>query len=162
MSLGTLTAGYILNLKPTMVAEGSPSFASRPYSWVHFSFLLVWFGGVGPVRRGCIGSCPILDALLLQLDAMFTLAMFLSFWLTHAKYAASALSTALLTPSLAVEFFPIFAPYMFDALGFDWAATVLAAAFIVFGMMAIAILWFCGKRIRSKSTYCMGNSQKVS
>lgn len=73
---------------------------------------------------------------------------------TYAQYAASAVSTNLVTRSIAAAFFPLFAPYMFDKLGFGLGATVLAAGFTAIGILVISVLWFYGERIRIRSTYC--------
>lgn len=86
----------------------------------------------------------MLGALFLPLDAMFCASCVSLFLIdTYDKYSASALSTARLTRSCAAAlFFSLFAPYMFDRLGFGLAATVLAAAFIVVDLATIVVLWF--------------------
>jgi MFS family permease len=73
---------------------------------------------------------------------------------TYTRYAASAISTNILLRSLTAAFFPLFAPYMFDSLGFGWSATVLAGSFAVVGGSVVAALWFFGEKIRAKSPYC--------
>ncbi|KAF2175460.1 synaptic vesicle transporter [Zopfia rhizophila CBS 207.26] len=73
---------------------------------------------------------------------------------TYTQYAASAISTNLVLRSLTAAFFPLFAPYMFDRLGFGWGATVLAGGFTVVGTTAVFTLWFYGARIRARSSYC--------
>ncbi|PSN60876.1 MFS general substrate transporter [Corynespora cassiicola Philippines] len=73
---------------------------------------------------------------------------------TYTRYAASAVSTNLITRSIAAAFFPLFAPYMFDSLGFGIGATVLAVGFTIVGAVAIIVLWFYGEKIRARSTYC--------
>lgn len=114
---------------------------------------LIWWGWSGQARIHWI--MPNIGCFIFT-TGCYVCASCVSLFLidTYVKYSASALSTALLTRSCAAAFFPLFAPYMFDRLGFGIAATVLAAAFSVFGMASIAILWFYGERIRSKSTYC--------
>ncbi|KAF2659030.1 MFS general substrate transporter [Lophiostoma macrostomum CBS 122681] len=72
----------------------------------------------------------------------------------YAQYAASAISTNLVLRSLTAAFFPLFAPYMFESLGFGWGATVLGGAFAAFGIGVVYILWFHGASIRARSTYC--------
>ncbi|KAI1649142.1 MFS general substrate transporter [Daldinia loculata] len=73
---------------------------------------------------------------------------------TYPQYAASAISTNLVLRSITAAFFPLFAPYMFNALGLGLGATVLGCSFAAFGTVVIAILWFFGESLRAKSPYC--------
>ena len=75
-----------------------------------------------------------------------------------ARYAASAISTNLVLRSVTAAFFPLFAPYMFDALGFGYGATALAVGFAVFGLAIMAVLWFFGEALRRRSPYCAAAS----
>lgn len=56
--------------------------------------------------------------------------------------------------SLSAALFPLFAPYMFDALGFGLGATALAGGFVVIGTGVVVVLWFYGDRLRARSPYC--------
>ncbi|KAF2022377.1 MFS general substrate transporter [Aaosphaeria arxii CBS 175.79] len=73
---------------------------------------------------------------------------------TYAQYAASAVSTNLVTRSVAAAFFPLFAPYLFQNLGFGYGATVLAGGFTAIGLLVTITLWLYGEKIRDRSTYC--------
>jgi multidrug resistance protein len=75
----------------------------------------------------------------------------------YTKYAASAVSTNLVLRSCFAAFFPIFAPYMFDKLGFGWSATILAGCFLFVGILTMLVLWFWGEGIRKQSRYCAAN-----
>ncbi|KAJ2987497.1 hypothetical protein NUW58_g4473 [Xylaria curta] len=77
---------------------------------------------------------------------------------TYNRYAASAVSTNLVARSLAAAFFPLFAPYLFDALGFGLGATVLAGAFAILGTVVVFILWFFGEALRARSPYCAASN----
>jgi multidrug resistance protein len=79
----------------------------------------------------------------------------------YAQYAASAISTNLVLRSLTAAFFPLFAPYMFDSLGFGWGSIVLGGAFAILGFGVVYVLWFHGARIRAKSTYCATKDEVV-
>lgn len=59
----------------------------------------------------------------------------------YTQYAASAVSTNLVLRSLTAAVFPLFAPYMFDALGFGLGATALAGGFAIIGT---AVVFICG------------------
>ncbi|KAF1967062.1 MFS general substrate transporter [Bimuria novae-zelandiae CBS 107.79] len=72
----------------------------------------------------------------------------------YVTFAASAVSTNLVLRSNFAAFFPIFALYMFKALGFGYSATVLAGEFGVFGLSTVAILWFWGESLQKRSSYC--------
>lgn len=72
----------------------------------------------------------------------------------YTQYAASAVSTNLVARSLSAALFPLFAPYMFNALGFGLGATALAGGFAVIGTAVVVVLWFYGDRLRARSPYC--------
>ncbi|KAK7726259.1 hypothetical protein SLS53_005971 [Cytospora paraplurivora] len=76
----------------------------------------------------------------------------------YTQYAASAISTNLVLRSLTAALFPLFAPYMFDALGFGLGATALAGGFAVIGSAVVFVLWFYGERLRAHSPYCAASS----
>lgn len=73
---------------------------------------------------------------------------------TYTQYAASAISTNLVLRSISGGLFPLFAPYLFDSLGFGFSATVLASSFLVLGTAVTLILWFYGEGLRARSPYC--------
>jgi len=68
-------------------------------------------------------------------------------------YAASALAAASCFRSLAGFGFPLFAPKMYETLGFGKGDTILAAGCIAFGCPAPFLFWKYGKRIRMSSKY---------
>ena len=68
-------------------------------------------------------------------------------------YAASAASAAAATRSLAGFGFPLFAPYMFNALGYGVGCTVLAALAVAIGCPAGPLLYSYGPRIRAASRH---------
>ncbi|RYP50305.1 hypothetical protein DL768_004158 [Monosporascus sp. mg162] len=73
---------------------------------------------------------------------------------TYTQYAASAISTNLVLRGITAAFFPLFAPYMFDSLGFGYGGTALAVGFGIFGLFVMSVLWFYGETLRSRSPYC--------
>ncbi|KAJ3994602.1 MFS polyamine transporter [Lentinula boryana] len=68
-------------------------------------------------------------------------------------HAASALASISCLRSLAGFGFPLFAPAMYNAIGFGKGDTILAAVSIVVGWPAPIIFWKYGKAIRMKSKY---------
>ncbi|EPQ50360.1 MFS polyamine transporter [Gloeophyllum trabeum ATCC 11539] len=68
-------------------------------------------------------------------------------------HAASALAAVSCLRSLAGFGFPLFAPAMYNALGFGKGDTILACAAIVIGCPAPWVFWHFGERIRKASRY---------
>ncbi|KAI5115610.1 hypothetical protein M0805_006818 [Coniferiporia weirii] len=68
-------------------------------------------------------------------------------------HAASALAAVSFLRSLSGFGFPLFAPAMYNALGYGKGNTILAAFAIAFGCPAPWFLWYYGERIRTKSKY---------
>ncbi|KAJ3904032.1 MFS polyamine transporter [Lentinula edodes] len=68
-------------------------------------------------------------------------------------HAASALASISCLRSLAGFGFPLFAPAMYNAIGFGKGDTILAAVSIAIGLPAPIIFWKYGKAIRMKSKY---------
>jgi len=68
-------------------------------------------------------------------------------------HAASALAAIAFLRSLAGFGFPLFAPAMYNALGYGKGDTVLAVVAIVVGCPAPWLFWFYGERIRNASRF---------
>ncbi|KAJ5594644.1 uncharacterized protein N7459_000852 [Penicillium hispanicum] len=74
----------------------------------------------------------------------------------YTRYAASALAAGAFMRSLAGFGFPLFAPYMYNALHYGWGNSVLAFIAIGIGIPAPIFLWKFGEALRKKSTYAAG------
>jgi len=68
-------------------------------------------------------------------------------------HAASALAATSCLRSLAGFGFPLFAPAMFNKLGYGKGCTILACLAIILGCPAPFVLWKYGRRIRMSSKY---------
>ncbi|KAI0749869.1 MFS polyamine transporter [Daedaleopsis nitida] len=68
-------------------------------------------------------------------------------------HAASALAAVTFLRSLAGFGFPLFAPAMYNALGYGKGDTILACFAIVVGVPSPFLLWKYGERIRNASRY---------
>jgi multidrug resistance protein len=114
---------------------------------------LIWWGWTG--EAGLHWILPNIGSLILG-AGVYVCSGCVSVYTIDAydKYAASAISTNLVARSLAAAFFPLFAPYVFDALGFGLGATAIAAGFFVLGSVIVCVLWFFGENLRARSTYC--------
>ncbi|OOF93534.1 hypothetical protein ASPCADRAFT_209487 [Aspergillus carbonarius ITEM 5010] len=75
---------------------------------------------------------------------------------SYTRFAASALAAVACTRSLAGFGFPLFAPYMYQALNYGWGNSVLAFVAIGLGVPAPVFLWRYGEKLRKMSTYAAG------
>ena len=67
---------------------------------------------------------------------------------SFGKYTASASAASQVLRMLAGFAFPIFAPAMYNHLGWGWANSTLALIALVLGLPAPLVMWKFGKRIR--------------
>ncbi|KAL1637855.1 hypothetical protein SLS56_000412 [Neofusicoccum ribis] len=74
----------------------------------------------------------------------------------YTLFAASAISSATVLRSLAGFGFPLFAPYLYQALGDGWGNSLLAFLGIALGVPAPLLLWKYGKTLRAKSQFAAG------
>lgn len=76
---------------------------------------------------------------------------------SYTRYAASAVGAATVLRSLAGFGFPLFAPYMYAALGYGWGNSLLAFIAIGLGWPAPILLWKYGEKLRKRSTFAAGS-----
>ncbi|KAF2664029.1 synaptic vesicle transporter [Microthyrium microscopicum] len=74
----------------------------------------------------------------------------------YTRYAASGIAAAVVLRSLAGFGFPLFAPSMYNALGFGWGNSLLAFVGIAIGVPAPIIFWKYGEQLRAKSKFASG------
>ncbi|KAI9689241.1 MAG: hypothetical protein M1822_000979 [Bathelium mastoideum] len=74
----------------------------------------------------------------------------------YTRYAASAVGAGAFLRSLAGFGFPLFAPYMYQALDYGWGNSLLGFIAIALGMPAPFLLWKYGAVLRSKSKFAAG------
>lgn len=75
---------------------------------------------------------------------------------SYTRFAASGMAAVIVLRSLAGFGFPLFAPYMYSALGYGWGNSVLGFVSIAVGIPAPYFFWFYGQKLRSKSKYAIG------
>ncbi|KAI1806575.1 MFS general substrate transporter [Daldinia bambusicola] len=73
----------------------------------------------------------------------------------YRQYVASASAASQFLRSIAGFAFPIFAPAMYQNLGYGWGNSVLALTFAIVGWPAPFLLWTYGAKLRA-----MGKTQK--
>ncbi len=71
----------------------------------------------------------------------------------YPLYAASAVGATAVARSITGFSFPLFADYMFEALGEGWGNSVLAFASLGIGYSGSLVLWFYGARLRDASKF---------
>ncbi|KAI5777567.1 MFS multidrug transporter [Geopyxis carbonaria] len=75
---------------------------------------------------------------------------------SYTRYAASAIAAGTFLRSLAGFGFPLFAPYMYDALGYGGGNSMLAGIAVVFGAPLPWVLWKWGAAMRARSPFAAG------
>lgn len=75
---------------------------------------------------------------------------------SYQKYAASAVAAITALRSLCGFGFPLFAPTLYDNLGYGWGNSLLAFIAIAIGVPAPWFFWTYGKRLRTMSQYAAG------
>ncbi|KAI1208055.1 MFS general substrate transporter [Annulohypoxylon truncatum] len=75
---------------------------------------------------------------------------------SYLRYAASAVGAATVLRSLAGFGFPLFAPSMYDRLGYGWGNTLMALLGVVIGWPGPFLLWKYGERLRKRSPFAAG------
>ncbi|KAH8424265.1 MFS transporter [Aspergillus melleus] len=75
---------------------------------------------------------------------------------SYQTYAASAMAASAVLRSLCGFGFPLFAPYMYQALGYGWGTSVLAFITMVIGWASPFAFWYFGPKLRAISGYAAG------
>ncbi|KAH9816985.1 Sugar transporter [Teratosphaeria destructans] len=75
---------------------------------------------------------------------------------SYTRFAASAIAATTVFRSLGGFGFPLFAPYMYEALGYGWGNSLLAFLGIAIGLPAPCILWWYGESLRKRSQFAAG------
>jgi hypothetical protein len=75
---------------------------------------------------------------------------------SYQKFAASAVAAITTLRSLAGFGFPLFAPTLYDSLGYGWGNSVLAFVALAIGIPAPWFFWKYGERLRTSSQYAAG------
>ncbi len=73
----------------------------------------------------------------------------------YPDHTSSALAASQFIKSLTAFLFPLFAPSMYEALGYGWSNTLLALVGLVISISLPLYLWKHGAKLRAKaiSTY---------
>ncbi|KAL8826636.1 MAG: hypothetical protein Q9170_007324 [Blastenia crenularia] len=78
---------------------------------------------------------------------------------TYTRFAASAIAAATVLRSLAGFGFPLFAPSMYNKLGYGWGISLLGFIALGLGVPAPFLLWAFGERLRKRSPFAAGGGE---
>ena len=116
---------------------------------------LFWYGWAVQARAFWI--VPNLGIIIFTAGSIVCLAGMQTFIVdVYTLYAASAFAAAAIIRSLAGFCFPLFAPYLYEDLGYGWGTSVLAFISIGLGWTAPVIFWIFGEALRRRSKYAAG------
>lgn len=117
---------------------------------------LVWYGWTGDKQTHWI--LPNIGAFIFCFGTIMGMQVMQTYTIdAYPRYAASAIATINVAKSITGFAFPLFAPAMYDGLGYGWGNAILAIASLVIGAIASPILWWYGSKLRSKSPYAAGS-----
>ncbi|KAB8200796.1 major facilitator superfamily domain-containing protein [Aspergillus parasiticus] len=117
---------------------------------VAFSGGLFWLGWSG-YRRNISWVVPTVSGLLTGFGLLTMFLPSIAYVVeARPKKAASAVAAHTFLRSLAGAIFPLFASYMFDALGVEWACTLLGCVAALLIPIPL-LLYIYGARIRNRS-----------
>ncbi|KAI4089681.1 MAG: hypothetical protein LQ348_002186 [Seirophora lacunosa] len=162
MILGQLTAGvYIASTQPAynrkLEANGGvpiPEWRLFPVILGGISFTggLFWFGWSG-YQASTHWIVPTLSGILTGFGLLAIFLPSLNYLVdAYLMFAASAIAANTFLRSIAGAVFPLFASYMFNALGVNWASSLLG--FVALALVPIPVVFYkFGARIRARSAF---------
>lgn len=119
---------------------------------VLFSAGLFWFGWSGysgkvhwivPVLSGLFTGFGIFSIFLSLLNYIVD---------AYLMFAASAIAANTFMRSIFGGIFPLFATYMFDGMGIQWASTLIGCVAVLLAPMPV-VFYIFGKKIRARSKF---------
>ncbi|KAI4264071.1 MAG: hypothetical protein L6R42_000809 [Xanthoria sp. 1 TBL-2021] len=162
MILGQICAGiYIASTQPAynrkLEANGNvpiPEWRLFPVilGGISFTAGLFWFGWSG-YQASTHWIVPTLSGLLTGFGLLAIFLQSLNYLVdAYLMFAASAIAANTFLRSLCGAIFPLFATYMFNGLGVQWAGTLLG--FVALALVPIPVIfWKYGARIRARSSF---------
>lgn len=162
MIIGQLSAGLFIVLRQPNYQKKLAANNDKPIpEWrlpeviiggVAFSLGLFWFGWSG-YRADIHWIVPTLSGLLTGFGLLSIFLQSLNYLVdAYLMFAASAIAANTLLRSLFGAIFPLFAVYMIDGMGVQWAGTLLGC---VAALLVPVPIWFYlrGAKIREKSKF---------
>ncbi|KAI9678145.1 MAG: hypothetical protein M1817_006089 [Caeruleum heppii] len=162
MIVGQLSAGvYVLILQPSYMRKLEANNNIPIPEWrlppvivggISFAIGLFWFGWTG-YRQDIHWIAPTLSGLMTGFGLLAIFLQSLNYLVdAYLMFAASAIAANTFLRSLCGAGFPLFATYMFNGLGIQWASTLLGCVAVV--LVPIPVLFYrYGAVIRKKSKF---------
>ena len=116
---------------------------------------LFWYGWSAQAKIHWI--MPNIGAVILAVGGIVSFQCIQTYLVdAYTRYAASAVGAGAFLRSLAGFGFPLFAPYMYQALHYGWGNSLLGFIAIGLGIPAPYLLWRYGATLRAKSQFAAG------
>ncbi|KAI9041811.1 MFS general substrate transporter [Aspergillus affinis] len=149
---GRLTDAIYVRLQTRNASVGRPEFRIPLMlgGSVLVSTGIFWYGWSVETRRHWI--VPNLGVAVFGAGCIVCLQCMQAYIVdSYTRFAASAMAAAVVLRSLAGFGFPLFAPYLYERLGYGWGNSVLGFASVGLGIPAPLVFWFYGEKVRGWS-----------
>ncbi|KAF2994452.1 hypothetical protein E8E14_001437 [Neopestalotiopsis sp. 37M] len=116
---------------------------------------LFWYGW--SVQERVHWIMPNIGVAILTIGTMICLQNMQGYIIdAYTKFAASCTAAIVVLRSLAGFGFPLFAPYLYQKLGYGWGSSLLAFISIGIGIPAPILFYMYGAKLRAKSKFATG------
>jgi MFS family permease len=160
MMIGAQAAGQLIDVFYTKLKRSAPNGEGRPEFRVPILFGSTAITAGGIFMYGWSADAhthwivPNIGAAILGAGVNMSMTTLQTYTIdSYQLYAASAMGATAVVRSATGFGFPLFADYMYDALGQGWGNSVLGFATIGIGYSGSLVLWFFGERLRAASQY---------
>jgi multidrug resistance protein len=117
----------------------------------------LWYGWTAETHQHWI--LPDIGAFLIAMGTVSGIQTMQSYVVdAYTRYAASGMAAVMVLRSLAGFGFPLFAPAMYNALGYGWGNSLLAFVALALGVPAPFLLWRYGDALRARSKFAAGDA----
>ncbi|RAO71292.1 uncharacterized protein BHQ10_007304 [Talaromyces amestolkiae] len=163
LTIGAQGGGRIVDYLYKTLKSRSPDKTGSPEFRVPLLFLSTAVVAVGLFMYGWSAEAKTfwlsadIGAAIFSIGAAMTFTSIQTYVIdSYPLFAASAIGATAVLRSLTGFGFPLFAPTLYDKLGYGWGNSVLGFAVLAVGYAGALILWFYGSRLRDASPYARG------
>ncbi|KAF7926997.1 uncharacterized protein EAE98_006381 [Botrytis deweyae] len=163
LTIGAQGGGRIVDHVYKTLKVRSSDNTGRPEFRVPLLFFSTFLVAAGLFMYGWSAETRIfwlsadIGAAIFSVGAAMTFASIQTYIIdSYPLFAASAIGATAVLRSLTGFGFPLFAPAMYNKLGYGWGNSVLGFAVLAVGYAGALILWFFGHRLREASPYARG------